>query len=55
MAGKVVVPNTYEYISGFKGSYAITRKNGLAGIINKQGKVLVENKYEKITIGRTTA
>ncbi|MBK6381395.1 MAG: WG repeat-containing protein [Chitinophagaceae bacterium] len=55
MEGKVIVPNIYESIGGFKGSFAITRKNGLAGMINKQGKVLIENKYEKITIGKNNA
>ena len=32
--------------------YAITKKDGLYGMINKQGKVVIENKYEKIKVGR---
>ncbi len=28
------------------------KKNGLAGMINKQGRVVIENKYERININK---
>ena len=52
MEGKVIAQNVYESIAPFKNAYAITRKDGLYGMINKQGKVVIDNKYEKIKVGR---
>lgn len=47
MTGKVICDNIYGSIGRFNGFWAITRRNGLAGMINKDGKVLIENKYEE--------
>lgn len=47
--GKVIVDNIYDYIGHFVSGNATVRINNLTGIINKEGKLIVEVKYDKLT------
>ena len=43
--GQVVIDFEYDYMSAFKGGYAVVEKDGLFGMIDKDGNVIVELEY----------
>jgi len=45
LTNTVVVNGGYDYIGGFRYGFARVRKNGLWGIINDQGQLVVEPQY----------
>lgn len=45
LSGEVIVNGGYDYIGGFRYGFARVRKNGLWGIIDDKGQLVVETKY----------
>ena len=49
MKDELVVPGIYDYVSSFNmDSVAVIEKDGLQGLINTKGEILIEMKYETI-------
>ena len=46
--GKVIANNEYDHIGSFRGNNAVVKKGRLSGVINRQGKLIVDIKYEKL-------
>lgn len=45
---KIIVPAIYESASYFHNGYAVVRLNGLSGVIDSQGKMIIPNEYNDI-------
>ncbi|MGY0040097.1 WG repeat-containing protein [Pedobacter sp. NJ-S-72] len=49
-AGKVVIQPQFDYGEPFKNGYAVVSKNGLEGVINRSGKVIIPLKYPTVRL-----
>ena len=45
---KLKIPYNFETVTGFKGAFAIIKRDSLYGVINKKGTEVIEAKYESI-------
>lgn len=53
MNGKIILPCIYEKINtAYKFNYVIIKQNGLYGLANKQGKILIKPQYEELDFFR---
>lgn len=46
---KIIIPAIYESASYFHDGYAVVRLNGLSGVIDSKGEMVIPNQYDDIT------
>ncbi|MDN0080897.1 WG repeat-containing protein [Bacteroides gallinaceum] len=46
---KIIIPAIYESASYFHDGHAVVRLNGLSGVIDSKGKIVIPNQYDDIT------
>lgn len=46
---KIIIPAIYESASYFHDGHAVVRLNGLSGVIDSKGKMVIPNQYDDIT------
>lgn len=46
---KIIIPAIYESASYFHDGHAVVRLNGLSGVIDYKGKMVIPNQYDDIT------